>query len=236
MDFFYRPLTFLLLLIFGMPHCRAQADALSAIQKIYNAYNKPYSIHFNGTMKMYKKNFPGKIIERIESVYTIQKENFICHVGSVQMLLNDNYYVSADKSVKILVIGHRKDLSGTEQIPAVNLSRFKKWIKDKTIAASLVSNKLLSILQLTDPHGITGYNSYQVFFSSQTGYMQKVLLETSDNNDPSRATMVLEIDYSIPSTGQGNNNLFSEKQFFSVTHDQLRVNATYKNYQLINQL
>jgi hypothetical protein len=214
----------------------AQPDALAAIRKIYAAYNTPNAIRFYGSLKMYIKNNPGKIMETMQSSYIIRGTNFACSIGPVEMLLNDNYYVSVDKTIRLIMIGNKKDLSGTEQIPVLNTAQFKTWIEEKTLKATVLSKGTTSVLQLTDVKGITGYNLYNITYDAITGFMRKVMLEISDYNDASHKTVVLEITYSNPVRVQKNSNTFSEKHFFSVTKNKIQLTANYRNYQLINQL
>jgi len=214
----------------------AQGDALVAIQKIYSAYNKGYAISFNGTMKMYVKNNPAKIIERVPTRYLIKGRNFNCSIGPVDMLLNEKYYVSADKSVRVIIIGNKKDLGATMQAPALNLDQFAKWIKGKNMDARIIPGTNARELLLIDPHRLTGYDSYRIAYDPSTGFMQKVILELSDDNDPSHKTMVLEINYSRPEIAAESKNSFSERQFFSVQQNKIQLYNNYKGYQLINQL
>ena len=226
--------TFSCLIIAGSGH--AQGDALGAIQKIYSAYSKGYAISFNGTMKMYVKNNPAKIIERVPTRYLIKGHNFNCSIGPVNMLLNDRYYVSADKSVRVIIIGNKKDLAATMQAPALNLDQFAKWIKEKNMDARIIPGTNAQELLLTDPHRLTGYDSYRITYDPSTGFMQKVILELSDNNDAGHKTMVLEINYSRPEIIAENKDSFSEKQFFSLQQNKIQLHNNYKGYQLINQL
>ncbi|MEP6728592.1 MAG: hypothetical protein ABJC98_22405 [Bacteroidota bacterium] len=214
----------------------AQNEALMAMQKIYNAYNSGSTIDFNGTMIMYAKNNPGKIIEKMESSYTIKAMNFTCHIGPVLMLLNDNYYVSADKTLKLIVIGHRKDLPGNGGIPVLNIAQFKTWIQDKAIKASVIPQGNNLFLQLSDPGGISGYHLCSIVCNAKTGYMKKVLMEMDDYNDIARKTMVLEINYTVPVVKESSRNEFSERSFFSFRNNKIRITDNYKGYQVINQL
>jgi hypothetical protein len=214
----------------------AQDDALAAIQKIYAAYNKAYTISFTGTMKMYAKANPAKIIERIPTRYLIKGHNFYCSIGPVTMLMNDKYYVSADKSVRILIIGNKKDLTAIMQSPVLSLDQFSKWIKEKDIDARIISGNAGQVLHLTDTHRITGYDQYSITYDRATGFMQKVILELSDGNDPIHKTIVIEINYTRPAIAAENKNNFSEKQFFSVQQNKIQLSNSYKGYQLINQL
>lgn len=214
----------------------AQTDALSAMQKICTAYNSKTAISFNGSLKMYIKNSPGKIIEKMKSSYVLKGKNFSCIIGPVEMLLNKDYYVSVDKTIKLIIIGNKRDLSGTEQIPVLNTSQFKTWIAEKIIEASVTSYGGDAVLQLTDQQGITGYNLYNITYDRVTGYMKKVVLEISDRNDPAHKTVVLEINYSRPVVAIKNEERFSEKQFFSVINTKIKVTNSYRGYQLINQL
>jgi hypothetical protein len=214
----------------------AQNDASAAIHKICSAYNSGNTIGFNGNLKMYSKNNPGKIIEKMQSSYLLKGTNFSCSIGPLEMLLNDNYYVSVDKTIKLIMIGNKKDLSGTEQMPVLNIVQFKKWIEEKIIEANVTSNGPISVLQLTDAQAITGYNLYSIVYDNRTGYMKKVLLELSDYNDPVHKTIVLEINYSNPVLVEKGKSSFSEKHFFTVVKDKIQVTNNYKSYQLINQL
>lgn len=214
----------------------AQGDALGAIQKIYSAYNKGYAISFSGTMKMYTKNNPAKIIERVSTRYLIKGHNFNCSIGPVDMLLNEKYYVSADKSVRVIIIGNKKDLAATMQAPALNLDQFAKWIKEKNINARIIPGTNAQDLLLTDPHRLTGYDSYRITYDPSTGFMQKAILELFDDNDPGHKTMVLEINYTRPEIAVEGKNSFSERHFFSVQQNKIRLQNNYKGYQLINQL
>ncbi|MES1225446.1 MAG: hypothetical protein ABUT20_58745, partial [Bacteroidota bacterium] len=184
----------------------AQPDALSAIQKIYGAYNTGNAIRFTGNLKMYIKSDPGKIIDKTKSTYVLRGGNFLCSIGPVEMLLNDNYYVSVDKSIKLIIIGNKKDISGTGQMPALNLRQFKKWIGEKTIEASVAGGGSNSILELIDAQGVTGYNLYSITYDAITGYMKKVVMEVYDNNDSSHKTVVLEINYTNPVAAEKNGN------------------------------
>ncbi|MEP6749223.1 MAG: hypothetical protein ABJB86_15925 [Bacteroidota bacterium] len=227
-------LVILFLLI--LPAVHAQNDAAIAIQKICTAYNHGETISFSGSLSMYAKSNPDKIIEKMQSSYIIRGSNFSCSIGPVQMLLNDEYYVSVDKTIKLIMIGNKKDLSGTEQMPVLNISQFKKWIEEKEIKATIIRRGNNSVLTLTDVQGITGYNIYNITYDNATGYMKKVLLELSDANDPEHKTIVLEINYSKPVLAGRTKDAFSEKQFFTITQNKIQVASDYKNYQVINQL
>jgi len=214
----------------------AQNEALMAMQKICTAYNSGSTINFNATMIMYAKNNPGKIIEKMESSYTLKAMNFTCHIGPVLMLLNDNYYVSADKTLKLIVIGHRKDLPGNGGMPVLNIAQFKALIKDKAIQASVIPQGNNLFLQLSDPEGISGYHLCSIVCNAKTGYMKKVVMEIDDYNDTTGKTMVLEINYTVPVVAEKNKNAFSEKPFFSFSNNAIRTTDNYKGYQVINQL
>ena len=134
------------------------------------------------------------------------------------------------------MIGNKKDLSGTEQIPVLNTAQFKTWIEEKTLGAAVLSKGATSVLQLTDMQGITGYNLYSITYDAATGFMKKVVLEISDYNDASHKAVVLEITYSSPVPAEKSNNAFSEKHFFSIAGNKIKLTANYKNFQLINQL
>jgi len=213
----------------------AQDDVLAAIQKIYNAYNSSHAIHFAGNMKMYDKNDPTKIIERMKSNYIVKDKNFSCNIGPVEMLLNDRYYVSVDNSDKLIMIGHKKDLSATAKAPVLNISQFRKMITGKKMEA-VVSNKAgTAVLQLTDINGVSGFTLYNIEFNAASGYMKKVILETGSSIGTGK-TIVLEINYSEPAAVKDGKDAFSEKYFFSIVNNKIQVTASYKNYQVINQL
>lgn len=214
----------------------AQGDVTAAIEKIYAAYNTDHIISFSGSLKMYAKNNPGKIIEQMTSSYTLKGTNFTCRIGPIEMLVNNKYYVSVDKTIKLIMIGYKKDLSGTEQAPVLNTGQFKKWIEAKTIDAAIMTRGTNAVLQLTDKRGITGYHLYSIVYDTLTGFMKKAFLETSDYNDRSHKTVVLEISYTSPVTTVKNHDVFSERQFFSVVNNKLRIAHNYQAYQLINQL
>ncbi len=214
----------------------AQTDALNSIRKICSAYTKTYTVSFNGTMKMYNKNDPAKIIERVSASYLLNAGSFKCSIGPVEMLLNNRYYVSVDKSVKIIIIGNKKDLNATMQSPVLNIDQIGKWIKEKNIDATVIKQNKIDVLELKDPKRVTGYDYYQIIYDHETGFMQKVLLELSDDNDVLHKTMVLEINYTRPLVQEGSRDMFSEKQFFSIRQNKIEVKNNYKGYQLINQL
>ena len=214
----------------------AQADPIAAIRKIYSAYNTNNGIRFSGSMKMYNKNDPGKIIEQIQSSYVIKGANFSCRIGPVLMLLNDDYYVSSDKTIKLLMVGRRKDLSGTGQIPVLNTGQLKTWIEEKAMRATLTEQGSESILQINDEQGISGYRLFRLRYSNASGYIKNILMEIDDHNDPARKTMILEINYTIPIIIADCKDIFSEKAFFSIVNKTIRVTENYKTYQLINQL
>jgi hypothetical protein len=214
----------------------AQDKALAAIQKIYSAYNTKYPISFSGSMKMYIKNEPAKIIERMQARYLLGGSRFSCSIGPVEMLLNEKYYVSADKSVRVIIIGNTKDLAATMQSPVLNLDRLSNWIKGKDIDAKVVSGSPIEILQLTDPHRLTGYDRYSISYNPITGCMQQVILELSDENSTGHKTMVLEVHYTRPAIVAETKDVFSEKRFFSLHDTTIQLNNDYTSYQLINQL
>lgn len=214
----------------------AQADPLACIDKIYGAYKSNHVASFNGAMKMYTKSNPQKIIETMQSSYTMKGANCICRIGPVLMLLNENYYVSVDNTLKLLVIGYRKGLSSIDQQPVLNIGRFKALLHDKSIEAAVINNGALRVLQLTDTHNVTGYSFCSIAYNPVTGYLKKVVMETSDYNDEAHKTMVLEIDYTAPVPVGESKSLFSEKPFFSINNNKVRVADNYRTYQLINQL
>jgi hypothetical protein len=214
----------------------AQDDASAVIQKIYNAYNNNTAIHFTGSMKMYVKNDPSKIIDRIQSSYTVKNKNFSCSIGAVAMLLNDNYYVSVDNSDRLIMIGRKKDLPSVASTPVLNLDQLKSRIAGKKIQAVTAGKGTAAILQLTDIDGSSGFSMYNIEYDTTTGYMKKVVLETINYNNQAGKTMVLEINYTQPEFMAGDKNAFSEKSFFSVVNNKIQLTANYKNYQIINQL
>src|SRR4051812_26378114 len=91
-------------LFFIVKTTTAQSNALAAIRKIYSAYNTDYVMRFSGSMKMYKSNSPSKIIERTAASYLLKAGSFRCSIGPVDMLMNERYYVSVDRSVKIIIV------------------------------------------------------------------------------------------------------------------------------------
>jgi hypothetical protein len=222
----------LLVLING----NAQNEAMNAIAKIYNAYNSNTIIRFNGNMKMFAKSEPAKIIEKMRSSYIIKDKNFICIIGPVEMLLNDNYYVSVDNSEKIIMIGRKKDLAAAARMPVLNIDQFKKQITDKKIQAVAGKNGTTAVLQLTDEKGASGYNSYNIEYDEVKGYMKKVVLETDAYNNENDKTLVLEINYTQPEPVENTKDFFSEKTFFSIVNNKIQLTPDYKNYQIINQL
>lgn len=225
-----------LYLLFVAQATNAQADAVAAIRKIYSAYNKDYAIRFSGNMKMYNSNSPAKTIERISASYLLKGKSFKCSIGPVDMLLNEKYYVSVDKSVKIIIVGNKKDLNATMQSPVLNIDQIDKWLQQKNVLATVTRQNGIATLDLMDPKRVTGYDHYRIMYDAQTGFMQKVLLELSDDNDALHKTVVLEINYTLPVALTAGKDAFSEKQFFSIRKNRFGINETYKHYQLINQL
>lgn len=221
------------LLCFFVMKLQAQENAMASLQKIYNSYNKGMAIHFTGTMKMYDKKEPDKLIDRLQSSYTLKNKNFSCHIGPVSMLLNDDYYVSVDNSDKLVILGRRKNLPAMAGNPVLNLEQFKKWLDEQKIQAAVAVNGLSAVLQLTDKAAVSGFTTYRIEFNTSTGYMKKVLMETADNNETGK-TMVLEISYTEPKIAI--NASFSEKPFFTFLNNLVQLSETYRNYQLINQL
>lgn len=223
-------------LLLGSLCSYSQDDALSAIGKIYNAYNGAAAIRFNGSMKMYAKGQPAKIIEKMQSSYTIKDKNFICTIGPVAMLLNRNYYISVDNEEKLMMVGRQKDLAAAAKVPVLNIDQFRKGILEKKILAVVIDKGATAILQLTDLSGNSGYNSYSIEYAVSSGHMKKVVLETDAYNDEQNKTLVLEINYTEPVPAENGTDLFSEKTFFSIVHNKLLPAPGYKNYQIINQL
>ena len=230
-----RRLAVIILLIIVVTALHAQDAALAAIEKIYNGYNNQTAIHFSGSMKMFAKNNPSKIMDRIQSSYTVKNKNFSCSIGSVSILLNDSYYVLVDNNDKLIMIGLKKDLSAVTSTPVLNLDQIKKQVTAKKILAVTVNKGAVSILQLTDTDGRSGFNAYIIEYSTSTGYMKKVVLETDNYNNEGK-TMVLEISYTDPAPVLSDKDAFSEKSFFSVVNNKIVLSANYKNYQIINQL
>ncbi|HTE11318.1 MAG TPA: hypothetical protein VK645_10110 [Chitinophagaceae bacterium] len=235
MQYMQTRIVVIVFMLVAVTPARAQDDVLAAIQKIYNAYNSGHVIRFAGNMKMYDKNDPAKIIEKMQSNYLVKDKNFSCSIGPVEMLLNDKYYVSVDNSDKLIMIGYKKDLSATAQAPVLNISQFKKMIADKKMEA-VVSNKAgVAVLQLSDINGASGFTMYNIEYNAASGYMKKVILETGSNSGTGK-TMVLEINYSGPAAVTDGKDVFSEKSFFSIVNNKIQVTANYKTYQIINQL
>jgi hypothetical protein len=225
--------TILLVIVFVKSY--PQQDAAGELQKLYKAYNNGTVLRFTGSMKMYGKNEPLKILEKMQSSYTLKGKNFFCRIGPVEMMMNDLYYVSVDNSDKLMMIGNKKDLPNM-QMPVLNIEQIKKWINDKKMHATASLKGSFGILELFDPSGITGYNKYTIEYDKQTGYMKKVLLETSAADENNLNTMVLEIIYSNPVAVETSANLFSEKTFFSIVNKNIQLARDYKGYQIINQL
>jgi len=223
-------------LLFIVKTTTAQSDALAAIRKIYSAYNTDYVMRFSGSMKMYKSNSPSTIIERTAASYLLKAGSFRCSIGPVDMLMNERYYVSVDRSVKIIIVGNKKDLEATIRSPVLNIDQIDKWLRQKSISATVSRQNNVETLDLKDPKRITGYDHYSIVYDSRTGFMQKVLLELSDDNDPLRKTMILEIEYTRPSAEKTARDPFSEKQFFTIRENKFEISDRYKSYQLINQL
>jgi hypothetical protein len=224
-----------IMLLFCFRQSTGQSPALAAISKICKAYNSSMAIQFRGYIKMYNKNTPAVIIETMASTYTIRKNNFSCTIGSVSMLLNEKYYVSVDKSLKIMMIGNKKDLSAIAQVPVLNIGRFAALIEDNTLTASIENRQDGTVMTLTDKATVSGYGNYSIWYEPSSGYLKKVLVELFDPNDTSRKTVVLEIRYTMPVPAAGNL-LFDETDFFSIVNGKVKMNALYKSYQLINQL
>ncbi|MFT3935473.1 MAG: hypothetical protein QM726_17735 [Chitinophagaceae bacterium] len=214
----------------------AQDDASKVIQKIVNAYHSDKPMRFSGSMKMYPKTNAAKVSERMESEFILHGKKFYCSIGPLQMLLNDDYYVSVDKADKLIMIGHHKDVSGTANVPVLNMDAFALLIKEKKIEAIISKQGGNSLLQLNDAENVTGYSAYSIEYDASTGYMKKVLLERKDANTASGKTMVLEINYTIPVAISANKNVFSEKPFFSIVNKRIQLTDNYRGYQVINQL
>ena len=225
-----------LTLTLHVQRANAQEDALNAIEKISRAYQSEHTLSFTANMKMYNRANPAAIIEQMQCSYLLHRALFNCRIGPVEMLLNDSFYVSVDRSVKMIIIGHKKDLSGTEQMPALNTTVFKQWIGNKAVEAKLLKRGSLHILTIADQHGIGPYNFYAISFDPVTGYMKTVQLELSDKADSTHKTMVLSIQYSTPTVVVPSREEFSEKRFFSMVNKKIYLNSQYKNFQLINQL
>jgi hypothetical protein len=228
-------LGFVILLLVASVYSIAQSAALEAISKIYNAYNSPKTVQFRGYMKMYNKITPAAIVETMTSSYAVRKDNFRSTIGSVSMLLNDKYYVSVDKSLKIMMIGNKKDLPPVAQAPVLSMNRFAALIQDGILAATIEYHQDGPVIQLTDKTVATGFGRYSIWYNPSTGYLKKVLVELFDPNDVSRKTVILEIRYTAPVPVTGSN-LFDEADFFSIVNGKVRMNTVYRNYQLINQL
>ena len=229
-----KKITFFLLFFLWAVCLSAQDKAIAAIQKIYSSYTGNTSIHFTGNMKMYAKNEPLRIIDRLQSSYTLKNKNFHCSIGPVSMLMNDDYYVSVDNSDKLIMVGRKKDLPAMAGNPVLNLEQLKKGIADREIQATVTVNGTEGVLQLTDAAGSSGFISYRIEFTTATGYMKKVIMETGGSSENTGKIMVLEINYTAPSPAETAS--FSEKPFFSVINNQIQLTAAYKNYQIINQL
>ena len=198
---------------FAVQTAIAQTDAMAAIRKIYLAYNKHGALRFSGTMRMYNRSSPEKIIERISASYLLKGGSFKCTIGPVDMLLNRKYYVSVDKSVKIIIVGNKKDLNATMQSPVLNIDQIDKWLKEESVHATVTRHNSTETLELKDPNRVTGYDRYRIIYDGQTGFMQKVLLELSDDNDALHRTMVLEINYSRPLMIQAMKMNFLKSNF-----------------------
>jgi hypothetical protein len=220
-------------LLLGGLHCiLAQDNALAAISKIAKAYNSTAAVHFTGQMKMYAKNNPSKIIDRLQGSYTINNKNFHCSIGPVSLLLNEDYYVSADKSSKVITIGRKKDLRAMTNATVVNFEQLKKWVMEKRIVA-VVANKANSTqLQLTDTDGSTGFNTYTIEYNNTSGYMKKAVLETAAVGEAG-TRMVLEIVYTEPVAAY--NTAFSETSYFTMINHQVHLSPAYKTYQIISR-
>lgn len=222
------------LLLFG--HVNAQKDVLAAVKKIADAYNTREAISFTGSMRLYASDHPGKIIERMQSNYLIKGTRLLCSLGPMEMLLNEQYYVTVDKTIKVITIGHRKDLSSTAQLPVLNTGRFQQWITAKTITAAVAVHGKSRVLQLTDTKGATGYNLYRIWYDYSTGYIEKMLMETAGFNNIPHQKMVLQINYSKPLRPPASKNSFSENRYLTIAGNTIHVKEYYKTYQLINQL
>ncbi len=219
--------------VIGIFNLQAQDNALDAIEKIYNGYSNGTAIHFTGSIKMYAKNEPSRILDHLQSSYTLKNSHFSCSIGPVSMLLNNDYYVSVDNSAKLIMLGHKKDLPAMAGNPVLNLAQLKKWLKEKKMQASLSVNGDAAILQLTDINAVSGFTFYHIAFNTNTGYMKRVVMESAAHTEKGKI-IVLEIKYSAPLPA--GNYSFSEKDFFSIVDNRLQLSEVYRNYQLINQL
>ncbi len=211
----------------------AQDNAITALRKIQHSYNGGKAIRFTGSMKMYAKNQPSRIIDQLQSSYILKNKNFRCSIGPVSMLLNNDYYISVDNSGKLIMLGRRKDLPVMAGNPVLNLGQLEKWLGEKKIQATVSVNTVNTVLQLTDMEAVSGFNAYSIEFNTINGYMKKVVMESVASNEPGKTT-VLEINYSEPLPA--TNTSFSEKPFFSVVGNSIQLSAAYRGYQLINQL
>lgn len=224
----------MLWMILMLSMANAQADALAAIQKIYNAYNTNNAVRFTGNIKMFARDQPAKLIERMQCRYILQHKKFVCKIGPIEMLLNDSYYVSVDNSDKILIVGRKKDLSAFAGAAVLHLEQLKSLVTGNKIKAIVSVKGSTGILQLIDSACSSGFGRYSIEYSTQSGCMKKVLLETA-GNEPAKI-MVLEINYSAPEIISANQETFSEKAFFTIVNNKILLSDGYKNYQLVNQL
>ena len=214
----------------------AQENIAAAMEQIYKAYSSSYALSFTGKMKMYVKGNPSKIIEALQSSYAIKESNFFCTTGLVQLLMNDDYYVSVDKALRLIVVGYKRDIAETYRLPVLNLASFRKYLGDGVISGTVKRQDNLVLLQLNDPKVLTGCALYNIIYDSKKGYLKKVTMEMSDHYNTSNKVMVLEINYTAPVIIRDGSKSFSEKPFFSIVNNKIRLAHAYKNYQLINQL
>ncbi len=215
---------------------RAQADPMAAVQKIITAYHPAKAIRFTGTMTLYAKNDPGKVLESVNSSFLLQEEKFYCSIGPVEMLRNNAYYVSADNANKQIMIGRPKDLPANKQMPVLNMGRLAALLKEKKITIVPFGSGMQAGLQIADRQCLTGYNGYTIVYDAGTGYIEKAAVETDAYKKATGKTLVLEVSYTKPVVVRKTKNVFSERLFFFGSGKVVQLMARYKDYRLVIRL
>lgn len=223
------------LFLFSAEAATSQSDALSAMQRITGAYQTQSALRFSGKMIMYRKGEPHRIIETMSAKYLIQGNNVSCTFGPMQILMNSDYYVSVDNSIRIMVVGRNRDLAATGQLPVLNIGKLKEWVAGNKISATLVKEKAEDVVELSDSRQLSGFSRYRIRFTP-AGFLTSVVMETSDYHSNAGPVMVLEVNYSKPAVIESSRTDFSERTFFSLYHNRPRVAAKFTGYQVINQL
>lgn len=231
---------FVLLLLICSADSMAQRDAFSELSKIREAYSQPKGILFRSTITMYKTGNLWEPLDKISCQYALKGANYYCKIGPIELVKNNEYFVSVDHEDQYLKVGDARKIPTQQDAFITGLSSLKQLLANKSFIGEISSKGNQSILILTAAaNAYTDVRKYTVYYRSGSYLIDRVLMEVNQvNDDGNQEEVTLETVYSYSQIQQVTeiDNFLNLSRFVEIKGNTIELGAAYKKYQLINQL